>query len=75
MGYDIPNIGGSCVDLLIDADKRVVVSHAGLSFRLSRRQGSASEHEVGRQLRRNHLRHTIAKAWQVYPFEQGFTAA
>src|SRR3954470_192034 len=38
-------------------------------------QGSASEHEVGSQLGRNHLRHTIAKAGQVDAFEQGFTAA
>src|SRR4051794_32446996 len=36
---------------------------------------STSEHQVGCQLRRNHLRHTIAKDGQVYALEQGFAAA
>ena len=36
---------------------------------------SARQHEVGRQLRWDHLRHPIAKARQVDACEQGFTAA
>ena len=40
-----------------------------------RSQGSARQHEVGRQLRWDHLRHPIAKAWQVDACEQGFTTA
>ena len=36
---------------------------------------SARQHEVGRQLHWDRLRHPIAKAWQIDACEQGFAAA
>ena len=42
---------------------------------LVRSRRSTGQHEVGRQLRWDHLGHPIAEAWQVNACEQGFTAA
>jgi hypothetical protein len=40
-----------------------------------RSRRSARQHDVGRQLRWDRLRHPKAKAWQVNACEQGFTTA